>query len=365
MNDDHALRAADLLLKTLEYADGDEKIAISEDAVREADLGGHFELQFRTHEALVRACTFGGEPEKALIAFSWLMAHFDTRPESVSEWSILWKYKWIISSVHEFPHISKSRIYEMFDDFEAYCIRCGFDLKAAYNFRYRFERFCGNREQAIKLFRKMEDTPDDELTNCVACLRDERVSFAIYCGMSESAVDIAEPILAGEQKCTSVPHRTYAKLLLPLLRLGRNQEARTFQRTGYPLVRENKAYLDRVAQHLTYLAITGELDRGLRVFEKHVGWIKQTRNLYHHFLFYVAAWLLFEAHVKAGQGKIKMQRPEDKIAQERTPEIPALTFQQKATALAARFDERNETDHFTTLVRNLNLSNAAERLVTL
>jgi len=358
-----AERAAQLLLQALDHEEGDERIAMSEEAVTAADLSGDYYLQYMAREQLVRACTFGGEPEKALVAFSWMLAHFEKRPDGVSDWSVLWKYKWIISGIHEFPHIPNTRIYEMFGDFEARAVRAGFGLKAAYNFRYRFERFRGERERAIEFYRKMDETPEDDLSNCSACILDERVSFAIYNG--QEAIALAAPILDGHLSCKSVPHRTYAKLLLPLVQLGQDKEAQNYHRAGYRLVRQNKTYLDRVAQHLVFLAVTRQLERGLTLFKKHVIWLEQTRNVYHHFLFYIAAWLLFEALAKAGNGRIKMRRPEDKHGREAKPEISALRYKHNATVLAARFDERNKTDRFSTMLRDLNVSNAVEVLATL
>jgi hypothetical protein len=57
--------------------------------------------------------------------------------------------------------------------------------------------------------------PEDDLSNCAACLLDEQVSYTVYSGDNDRAVALSAPILDGELTCKSVPHRTYAKLLLP------------------------------------------------------------------------------------------------------------------------------------------------------
>src|SRR5436190_16513403 len=347
---DHGERAAELLLKALRHEEGDERIAMSEDAVREADLSGDFELRFATREQLVRASIFGGEPEKAIVAFSWLLAHFEQRPARVSEWSVLWKYKWIISKVHEFPNISKARIYEMFDDFETRSIRAGYGPYAVYSFRYRFEQFCGNREKAIELYHKMMDASEDGLSNCPTCIIDERVSFAIYRGDDDRAIELALPIFAGELKCSSVPHRTYARLLLPLVRLGKHEEACNYQRAAYRLIRDNKAFLDRVAQHLIFLAVTRQLETGLALFKKHVGWLAQTRNLHDHFLFHRAAWLLFDAQAERSAEPLRINLPRSVPyhSADGAYDVRRLSkwHEEKAAELGRRFDARNETDSF-------------------
>ncbi len=360
---DHAERAAELLLKSLYKEEGDERIVLAEEAVREADLGGNFRLQFVAREQLVHAATFGGEPEKALVAFSWLIAHFDRRPEDVTEWSILWKYKWILNEIYEFPQVPEARIQEMLKDFEDRSVRAGFGLHAAYKFRYGFEKFRGNRQGAINYYEKMMATPEDDLSNCPACKVDERVSFAIYSGDDRRAEELASSIIQGEMKCKSVPHRTYSKMLLPLVRLGQHDEAFNYHRTGYALIRQNKGFMDRVAQHMEFLIATKRLERALALFKKHVSWLEQTRNLYHHFLFYRAAWLLFGVFAEQSSEPLRLRLPASlrNASEEYAPRFLATTCEQKATELAKRFDARNETDFF---ARMLSETSELKRLDT-
>jgi tetratricopeptide (TPR) repeat protein len=346
-------RALRTLMKASDHDDGDEAIALAEEAVIKADLSGEFSIQFYAREQLVRAATFGGEPEKALVAFSWLIAHFNQRPEAVSEWSILWKYKWILNEVYEFPHLSKARIEEMMRDFEDRSIRAGFGLYAAYNFRYAFEKFRGNRQGAIEYYEKMMATAKDDLSNCPTCVLDERVSFAIYCGEDKQADELSSSILLGEMKCKSVPHRTYAKMLMPMVRLGKHDEAFNYHRAGYALIRQNKGFMDRVVQHMEFLVATRRLERALGLFRKHVSWLEQTRNLYHHFLFYSAAWLLFDVWAERSSEPLRLRLPLSLRNQsgEYDARFLAATFKQRASELAKRFDARNETDFFARTLR--------------
>src|SRR5207244_1055466 len=131
----------ELLTRSVEVGDGDEQISLREEAVRLADLEGDLKLQYFAREVYVRACIFGGDTEKALVAFSWLLAQFDRNPGAFDQWAILWKYKWIVAAIYNYPQVSKARIYEMLDDLSERSLRAGYGLHAVYNHRYRLEKF--------------------------------------------------------------------------------------------------------------------------------------------------------------------------------------------------------------------------------
>lgn len=295
-----------LISESYDFEEGDAQIAVREEAVRLADLHGDLKLQYYARETFVRACIFGGATEKALVAFAWLLAQFDQNPGVFDQWAILWKYKWINGVICDFPQVPKERIYEMIDDLEQRAVRAGYGLRATTNQRYRAERFWDNREKAFQYFRKLEDLPEDPLSNCSLCERDERVSFAIYSGNDQRAVEVALPILEGTQKCGSVPHRTYANLLLPLIRLGKQKQALRYHLKGYSLIATNKGFLDRVGDHLMFLALTENFQKAITLVEIHYPWTETNKDVLSQFRFFRAAWLLFEMLGEAPKGNYGM-----------------------------------------------------------
>ncbi len=355
-------RAYELLIKSFDLDEGEELIATCEESVREADLAGDLEIQYKAREELVRACVFGGAPDKALLNFSWLLAQFDKNPGLFSEWGILWKYKWIIGLIQEFPQVSKAKIYEMLDDFEARAVRAGYGLYVSYYLRYRVEKFWDNRESALDYYRRMEALPQNDLSNCAACYMDERASLAIYRGDDDRAVEIAVQLLAEKKKCSTVPHRTYANILLPLVRLGRQREALLYHRIGYELIRHNKNFLDKMAEHLIFLVLTENLDAALSLFQNHFQWTQASRDLFNQFRFYRAAWLLFDSLAERRVTPINLQLSESFPLHSASGDYDARSladwFEQRAREIAARFDARNETDFFS---RTLNETPALKK----
>jgi hypothetical protein len=302
---------------------------------------------------VVRASIFGGATEKALVTFSWCLAQFDRNPGQFSEWAILWKYKWIVGLICNFPQVPKVRILQMLEDLAARSRKAGYGLRAVHMHRYRTEQFWNNREKAIEFFHKMQEQPEDDLSNCSVCELDDQVGFAIYRGNDERALELAQPLLHGKGKCATVPHRTYANILLPLVRLGRQSEAIDYHRKGYELIAGNQSFLDKIADHLIFLTLTENFTRALEIFEKHYPWMEKNRDSYYHFRFTRAAWLLFE--VLAEQADRSLAAPQLSLPRNFPLYSGAGTydaakvaahFKQLAEEMGRRFDQRNETDHF-------------------
>jgi hypothetical protein len=350
----------DLLTHSLDLDDGDERISVLEEAVRLADLGGDLKLRYLAREHFLRGCIFGGATDKGLVAFAWCLAQYDQNPEQFDPWGVLWKYKWIVGLIFNFPQVAKARIYEMLADLAQRSQRAGYGLRAAYNHRYRIEKLSGRRAVAVEYFRKMEAEPRDALSNCSACEIDEQVGFSVYCEDYARALELAAPILDGVEKCTTVPHRTYAKLLLPLVRLGRQKDALVYHQKGYGLISHNKAFLDHISDHLIFLALTENFEKAITLIEKHFPWTDTSRDVLHHFRFFRGAWLLFELLADAQVNPLTLRLPQSCPIRSASGHYDAAQlaswFKQKAEAIGRRFDARNENDFFArTIAETLSL----------
>ena len=69
-------------------------------------------------------------------------------------------------------------------------------------------------------------------------------------------------------------------------------------------------FMDEVADHLTLLALTENLDRGVALFERHFPWIQQSRDPYDQFQILLAAWLLFDVLSAHKTEKVLVKLPE-------------------------------------------------------
>jgi tetratricopeptide (TPR) repeat protein len=354
-----------LVNQSEDVGEGEEQISLLEEAVRIADLSGDRKLRYLARDQLVSACVFGGETDKALVAYSWCLAQFDQNPAGFSQWSILWKYKWMMGLIADFPQVSKEKLYVMMDDLELRIKKAGYGPRAIYNQRYRLEKFRDNKQAAIEYFRKMQAQPGDEVSNCTACEIDDLVSFHLYCGDDALGVELATPLIKGVEKCGSVPHRTYANLLLPLVRLGRQAEALTFHQRGYPLIENNKRYLDKIGDHIILLALTENFTRATGIFEQHYPSTEKSRDPFCRFRFFRAAAFLLGSLAARGQQPLNLNLPKSFPHYSPTGQYDAMQlagwFEDAAREIGKRFDERNETDFFCRTLADTDSLNALQK----
>src|SRR5688572_4443945 len=113
---DHQEKIEELLDEASGLDYGPTKVAILEEAIRLADTHGELDYGFAAREEYIQACTFGGYPEKSLVAFSWCLSQCDRNPQKFAVDVILWKYKWVVGCLTGFPQIQRTQIDEMFAD---------------------------------------------------------------------------------------------------------------------------------------------------------------------------------------------------------------------------------------------------------
>lgn len=347
-----------LLAEAEGVKDGPEKIAVLEEAVRHADSTGDIKFQYAAREDLVEAAYFGGAPDKAVVAYSWCLAQFDRHPGEFDEWQLLWRYKWMINVISDFPQISRGQIYEMIEDMERRFRRGGYGLRSVYQYRYRVARFMGEREEAIRNYRRAQAELTDAVSDCQACRIDEQSSFHLYTGDDARALELARPLINFRYFCRTVPERTFARLLLPLLRMNRSDEAADYHRRGYRLAEaRNHGSIEYVSDHVVYLALAGDAAGAVRLFGKHYRWSETNHNPHERLIFYRAAWLALDALIAGGARTVALRLPptfplyEEGGVCETTPLRD--WFAARVMELARKFDERNGNDHFTREVADI------------
>ncbi|HLL74220.1 MAG TPA: hypothetical protein VK421_03070 [Pyrinomonadaceae bacterium] len=358
--------AVRLLAEAEGMKDGPEKIAVLEEAVRHADSTGDLRFQYAAREEFVEAAYFGGAPDRAIVAYTWCLAQFDRNPGEFDEWRLLWRYKWMVNVIADFPQIPLGQIYGMLEDMERRFRRGGYGLRSIYQYRYRIARLTGDREEAIRNYRRSQAERTDEVSDCHACRIDEQSSFHIYTGDDAWALEVARPLIEMRQFCRTVPERTFARLLVPLLRLGRPEEAADFHRRGYRLSEaRSHGSIEYVSDHIAYLALAGEAGRAVELLGKNYRWSESNHNPHDHFLFYRAAWLALDLLAGEGETAVAVRMPpafplRDEGGIYETARLRDW-FAARTLELARKFDERNGNDHFTRELSDLDaLKRSAE-----
>jgi hypothetical protein len=300
---------------------------------------------------LISAATFGGRPDLLLSAFSWCLAEHDRAPDRFDRKDLLWKYKWVVGNVVEFPHIPRAQIESMLADMSHRFAEAGSTLHAIHQIRREILADMGDAAGAKSATAALAATKRDWLSDCRACVHDVTAGQLADQERDAEALAEAAPILTGRVKCAHVPHRTYSKLLLPLVRLGRGEEALEYHQTGYQLIGDNPEFLSAAGRHLEYLAMLGELEEGLEVMQTHLPNALDTPSVYNRMKFYGAAWLLLVMLFDEGERSLRLKLPARLACFEPAGvyESAALMewFGREVKALAAQFDRRNGNNHFT------------------
>ncbi|SFS52901.1 hypothetical protein [Marininema halotolerans] len=333
-----------------EYSD--RAVAVLEEVVRMADVHQDVEWSFYAREALVQSATYSGHGDKALVAFSWILAQIDKNPEYEDEFEmdhLLWVYKWIADSLLGFSHISKAQILAIVEDMDRRYRKQGLSLRAVENIRYKVACEFAEEENVQKHFSRWETLPKDGSQDCLACETNFVVNHYLFREKNlEQALLIARPLLEGEQSCHSVPGRTQSNLMLALLKAGRMDEADQMQRKSEGYASHNGDRIHSAGKHLQFLALTDQLSRALRIFEKMVAFAITSREERNRHMFFRGARLLFMKLMDQGHRTVKLRLATDfpvACDEQNQYPVPELVdwFTHEAERVAHLFDARNET----------------------
>ncbi|HEX8819174.1 MAG TPA: hypothetical protein VF794_04560 [Archangium sp.] len=328
---------------------GEAKVMALEEAARLADAHGDVPLAYEVRDALIDAATFGGFPDRALVAFAWCRGQQQKDPERFSPEQLLWKQKWVVGRLDEFPHISRKQIQGALDDVEQCFAKAGAGQRAVLKLRYQAARDMGD-PAADTLWAKWVEAPRDHLTDCRACELDDELDHHLDRGEYAVVLEKARPLLEGRNACAEVPHLTLGSVLYPLFKLGRLEQARDSHLRGYTLVQRNREFLATLGEHLEFLTLTANVARGMMLFGRHLGWALEHASHRDRFTFYSASLALLERALVEGRERVQLPLPLTF-----TLYVPEGAYETRtlrdwlaaqAEGIAAKFDTRNGTDRF-------------------
>jgi tetratricopeptide (TPR) repeat protein len=333
---------------------GESKVMALEEAVRLADTHGEVPLAYEARDALIEAATFAGFPERALVAYAWCRGQQQRDPRRFDPEGLLWKQKWMVGLLADFPHIGRKQIEAALDDVEQGYAKAGAGQRAVWKLRYLAARDMGDLAQAEALRTRWLEAPRDHLTDCLACELNVELYHLLDQGDHERLLHKARPLLEGRQACAKVPHLTFGRVLYPLFKLGQWERAREHHLRGYAMVRGDRYFVTTVGEHLEFLALTGNVERGLKLFERHLGWALEHATPLNRFTFHSAALALMERASVEARERVELALPRafPLYSPEGTYETGVLRgwLATQTEGLATKFDARNGTDRFRQLL---------------
>ncbi|PSK88931.1 hypothetical protein CLV63_12819 [Murinocardiopsis flavida] len=338
------LRAA--LENARQMGHGEAQQALMEDVIRHADAGGFPRLAFSARRSLANAYSVDRQWDKAFPLFSRCLSEHDQRPEDFGpeeDWSLRRWYTSITQSMSEFPEISLAQIYGACDDMERRFKAGGHSLRKVYAARRWIAQLACDWDEEERCYQAWITAGgpqhgsvwdfEEEVERLV--LRGDDASVA-------RALELAEPVLSGDVGFTEPAAPIQCRMLLPLARAGRHEEAALAYKRADRVLEHGVYRYEYRSMQIEFCALTGNEDTGLRLVKERIhGWYSLNRPS-GKMEFSVAAALLLGRMAAVGRGAEQVT-----CHCNEHPPVPATVLRDQMTRtaleLAAQFDARNGT----------------------
>ncbi|MFD4241343.1 tetratricopeptide repeat protein [Streptomyces sp. NPDC058525] len=331
------------LAENRESPGGAARNAHAEALVAAAEASGDRALFRETLDNLINAYLWSSESSKLLVPFARLLQEYDKDPGAFSEWdahSLFWQFKWVAGAIADSPGVPLESATGWLDEMERRYRIAGYSERPVREAELWLADATGDDARAQQAFERWLAAERDDMSDCRACELNGQGQYAVRSGDDAQALEIWAPVLAGEKTCAEEPHRVLATSLLPLLRLGRTDEARSNHLRGYRLARGNDSLLPSVARHIEFCALTGNESRGLEILAEHASHVGPLANADDQLAFHGGILVLLRRLRELGHG----QSPA--VPYDGAPHTVSELYEVMhagALGIARQFDARNGT----------------------
>ncbi|MFF4141917.1 tetratricopeptide repeat protein [Streptomyces sp. NPDC001698] len=291
----------------------------------------------------LKVYNYSSEKDRMFVPFARLLRMWDERPEDFDEYethSLHWVFKWMSAGMLRQPHIPLAAVEKWLGEMEHRYRLAGHSERAVRSAEFSVARHIGDIARAERAYAEWLAADRDSMADCHACELHDQGQWQAECGRDAEAVELWRPVLDGEFTCAHEPHGVLASSLLPLLRLGRLDEARAHHLRGLRLVRPMESMRDAYADHVEFCALTGNEARAMELLAERPACFTDDGNPLGRLDFLAVAALLMDRLVELGRYGQAVPGPAGRAW---TAGELAVHARAEASALAARFDERNGT----------------------
>ncbi|MFB6888545.1 hypothetical protein ACFCX4_04425 [Kitasatospora sp. NPDC056327] len=291
---------------------------------------------------LMEAYEYDGERSKAPVVFARVLKLWDTDPDDFGEWAqqqVFWRFKWVATSLLGTPDVPLAAIRRWHEEMRTRYRAAGHGLQPYYAQRFHLAAHTGEGLQdAYELW---AGRPRTDLSDCHACEIRARAVHHLRQGDDATALEVWRPVLGGEATCAEEPYLSHAQALLPLVRQGRLDEARSSHLVGYRFARGKSGLARSVGLHIEFCALSGNEPRGLEIVAENRDLFGVTGDPVGRLDFLTGVEVLIAGLARAGHGGLTVSGPPGAGW---TVDTLLAHVHTEADALAARFDARNGTD---------------------
>ncbi|MCX2923867.1 tetratricopeptide repeat protein [Streptomyces sp. NEAU-W12] len=328
-----------------EQPEGPARNARAEHLLLEAEQLG---IPLAVIEALghqLKVYNYSSEKGKMFVPFARLLRMWDERPEDFDAdetHALHWVFKWMSAGMLDQPHIPLASIEKWLGEMERRYRLAGHSERAVRSAEFSVAAHVGDVPRAERAYAAWLAADRDTMADCHACELHGQGWWQAHNGRDAEALELWRPVLEGEFTCAHEPHTVLASSLLPLLRLGRVDEARAHHLRGFRLVRPMESMRGAYADHVEFCALSGNEARALELLAERPAYFTDEGHPRSKLDFLSVVTLVMDRLTGLGLGGSRVPGPAGRTwtAAELAPHA-----RDRALALAARFDERNGTEH--------------------
>ncbi|MFC7258101.1 tetratricopeptide repeat protein [Streptomyces lutosisoli] len=293
----------------------------------------------------LKVYNYSSEKDKMFVPFARLLRMWDERPEDFDEYeihSLHWVFKWMSAGMLDQPHIPLASIEKWLGEMEHRYRLAGHSERAVRGAEFSVAAHLGDLERAERAYTAWLAADRDTMADCHACELHSQGWWRAVRGADAEALELWGPVLEGEYTCAHEPHTALASSLLPLLRLGRVDEARSHHLRGFRLVRPMESMRGAYADHVEFCALSGNEARALELLAERPSYFTDSGDPRSKLDFMAVTALLMDRLTGLGLGDQAVPGPAGRAW---TSGELAVHARGEALSLAARFDARNGTSY--------------------
>jgi len=293
----------------------------------------------------LKVYNYSSEKDKMFVPFARLLRMWDERPEDFDEYeihSLHWVFKWMSAGMLDQPHIPLASIEKWLGEMEHRYRLAGHSERAVRGAEFSVAAHLGDLERAERAYAAWLAADRDTMADCHACELHSQGWWRAQRGADDEALELWRPVLEGEYTCAHEPHTVLASSLLPLLRLGRVDEARAHHLRGFRLVRAMESMRGAYADHVEFCALSGNEARALELLADRPAYFTDSGDPRSKLDFMAVVALLMDRLTALGLGEQTVPGP---VGRAWTARELGVHARGEALSLAARFDARNGTSY--------------------
>ncbi|SCD69398.1 hypothetical protein GA0115251_11901, partial [Streptomyces sp. TverLS-915] len=304
----------------------------------------------------VQVYNYSSERAKLFVPFARLLRMWDEHPEHFDSYrthTLHWVFKWVSAGMLNQPDIPLASIEKWHGEMARRYRVAGHSERAVHMVDFSIAQHVGDEARAEAAFGRWLAAERDRMSDCHACELNEQGVRRTRSGDDAGALELWAPVLDETYTCAHEPHAVLAASLLPLLRLGRDADARAHHLRGIRLVRRMESMREALADHIEFCALTGNEARGIELLAERPAYLTDEGDPRSLMEYLGVTALLMDRLVARGLGDQEVPFHGADAARQApwTARTLGADARARALALAARFDARNATSHVSALLR--------------